>query len=79
MAGELGENLRERLPRILARGDGDQFRVRMVEQQLHQFFAGVTRRADNGDFLRFHLSKNLTVKPMDYTQIKNPPALASGF
>ena len=58
MAGEFGKHLRQRLPGILARGHGDQFRVRMVQQQLHQFFAGITGRADNGDFLRFHFSKS---------------------
>ena len=53
MAGELWENLRERLPGVLARGDGDQFRVRMVQQQPDEFFAGVTGRADDGDFFVF--------------------------
>ena len=57
MAGEFWKNLCERLPGILARGDGDQFRVRMVQEQLHQDFAGITGRADDGDFLHFHLSK----------------------
>ena len=50
-----GKHLRECLPGTLPRGDGDQFRVRMVEQQPHEFFAGVTGRADDGDFLRFHV------------------------
>src|SRR5476649_1720648 len=54
MAGEFWENLRQRLPGILARGHGDQFRVRMVQEQLHQDFAGISRRADDGDFLHFH-------------------------
>jgi hypothetical protein len=31
MAGEFGKHLRERLAGVLARGDGDQFRVRMVQ------------------------------------------------
>ena len=54
MAGELREDLRQRLPGVLARGDGDQFRVRMVQQQPDEFFAGVTGRADDGDFLHSH-------------------------
>ena len=54
MAGEFRKNLRQRLPGVLARGDGDQFRVRMVQQQLHEDFAGVTGRTDDGDFFRFH-------------------------
>ena len=57
MTGELGEDLRQRLPGVLARGDGDQFRVGMVQQQPDEFFAGVTRRADDCDFLRIHISK----------------------
>ena len=57
MAGEFLKNLRERLPGILARGHGDQFRVRMVQEQLHQNFAGITGRADDGDFFRFHFQK----------------------
>ena len=59
MAGEFGKHLRERLPGVLARGDGHQFRVRMVQQQLHQFFAGITGRADDGDFFRFHFQKSI--------------------
>jgi hypothetical protein len=54
VAGEFGEHLRQRLPGVLARGDGHQFRVRMVQEQLHQNFAGVTGRADDGNFFRFH-------------------------
>ena len=50
MAGKFRKNLRERLPGILARGDGDQFRVRMILQQLYQNFAGVTGRTNDGDF-----------------------------
>jgi len=29
----------------------------MVQEQLHQNFAGVTRRADDGHFFRFHFQK----------------------
>jgi hypothetical protein len=57
MAGEFWENLRQRLAGILARGDGNQFRVRMVQQQPDQFFAGITGRADDGDFFSFHFLK----------------------
>jgi hypothetical protein len=62
VAGEFGEHLRERLPGVLARGDGHQFRVRMVQQQPDEFLAGVTGRADDGDFFRFHFQKILTAK-----------------
>ena len=55
MAGEFREHLRQRLPGVLARGDGHQFRVRMVQQQADEFFAGITRRADDGNFFRFHI------------------------
>jgi len=58
MAGELWEHLRQRLAGILARGHGDQFRVRMIQQQLHQDLAGITRRADDRHFFRFHFLKN---------------------
>jgi hypothetical protein len=51
MAGEFGKDLAERLPGALARGDGDEFGVRMIEQQPDEFFAGVTGRTNNGDFL----------------------------
>ena len=54
MAGEFRENLRQRLPGVLARGHGHQFRVRMVQQQPDEFLAGVTGRADDGNFFRFH-------------------------
>ena len=54
MVGEFGEHLRQRLPGILARGDGDQFRMRMIRQQLHQHFAGITGSTDDGDFFNFH-------------------------
>jgi hypothetical protein len=57
VSGEFGKNLRERLPGVLARGDGDEFRVRVVEEQLHEDFAGVTGRTDDGDFFRFHFLK----------------------
>jgi hypothetical protein len=57
VAGKFRENLRQRLPGVLARGDGDQFRMRMVQEQLHQNFAGVTRRTDDGHFFRFHFQK----------------------
>ena len=65
MAGEPGENLRERLPGVLARGDGHQFRMRMVEQQPDQFLAGITGRADDGDFLCFHLTFLLPQRQRD--------------
>ena len=61
MAGEFRENLRQSLPGILARGDGDQFRVRMVQEQLHQNFAGITRRADDGHFLSISFRLSFTV------------------
>jgi hypothetical protein len=35
--------------------------MRMVQQQLHQNFAGVTGCADNGDFFRFHFDLSFTV------------------
>jgi hypothetical protein len=31
--------------------------MRMVQEQLHQNFAGVTRRADDGHFFCFHFQK----------------------
>ena len=55
MAGEFWENLRQRLAGVLARGDGGQFRVRMRQQQAHQFLAGITGGADDADF-HFHHS-----------------------
>jgi hypothetical protein len=57
MAGKFGEHLRERLPGVLARGHGHQLHVRMVQQQPDEFLAGVTGRADDGDFLRIHFQK----------------------
>jgi uncharacterized protein YggL (DUF469 family) len=54
VAGEFREHAGERLPRTLARGDGDQFRMRMVQQQFDKFFAGVTGRPNDGDFLHSH-------------------------
>ena len=48
---ELSEGLRDGLARVLARGDGGEFDVRMREKQPHQFFARITGRADDGDFL----------------------------
>jgi hypothetical protein len=57
VAGEFGKHLRERLPGVLARRDGDEFRVRMVEQQLHKDFAGITGRTDDGDFFCIHFQK----------------------
>ena len=33
--------------------------MRMRQEQAHQFFAGVTRRTDNGDFL--HIQQSITV------------------
>jgi hypothetical protein len=68
MAREFGKDLRQRLPGVLARGDGNQFRVRMVQEQLHQNFAGVTRRTDDGDLFRFHFQKILTTKYTKYTK-----------
>ena len=61
MAGESGKNPGERLTRILARSDGAQFRVRMRQQEPHEFLTGVTGGANNCDFdrsFRFHFSKN---------------------
>ena len=52
MIREFGENLRDRLPGVLARRHCGQFRVRMRQQQPYQFFARVTGRADDGDI--FH-------------------------
>jgi hypothetical protein len=52
MAGEFREDLRERLPGLLTRGDGGEFDVRMMQQQAHEFLAGVTGGADDGCF--FH-------------------------
>ena len=68
MAGKFGKHLRERLTGIRARGDRDQFRMRMVQQQLHQNFAGITGRTDDGDFFRFHLQKILTAKYTNHTK-----------
>ena len=77
-----GKNLRQRLPGILARGHGDQFRVRMGQQQPHQFLAGITGGADNGDFFSFHFQKfnhesrepheNLSAAPFCYS---HPPLM----
>jgi hypothetical protein len=57
VAGEFGKNLRERLPGILARSHGHKFSVRMIQQQPDKFFAGVTGRANDGDFFRIHFQK----------------------
>jgi hypothetical protein len=46
--------LGERLAGVLTRGDRDQFHVRMNQNPLDQFFAGITGRTDDGDFFRFH-------------------------
>ena len=54
VARKFGEHLRERLPGVLARGHGHQLHVGMVQQQPDEFLAGVTGRADDGDFLRIH-------------------------
>ena len=54
MMGEFRKDLRQRLPGVLARGDGGQLGVRMRQQQPDQFLAGVTRRAHDGDFF-FHI------------------------
>ncbi len=55
--GELRKDLRQRLPGVLARGDGGQFRVRMRQEQAHEFFAGVTRRTDDGYLFGLHHKK----------------------
>ena len=52
MVANFGKDLRERLAGVLARGDRRQFHVRMRQQQPHEFLAGITGRADNGDFDR---------------------------
>ena len=50
MMGEFRKNLRQSLAGILARGHGGQFRVRMRQEQTHQFLTRVTGRPDNPDF-----------------------------
>ena len=82
VAGELRKNLRQRLAGILARGHGHQFRVGMMQQQPDEFLAGVTGRADDGDFLGFHIAfLFLPQRRKDaekILQIKNPAGFASG-
>jgi hypothetical protein len=66
MIGEFWKDLGKGLAGVLPGSDGHQLRMRMREQQAHQFFAGVTRSADNRDLLIFHKHK------------KTPPGSASG-
>jgi hypothetical protein len=42
----------------------------MVQQQFDQFLAGVARRADDGNFLRFHF-QNLTTNHTNHTNISS--------
>ena len=46
---ELSEGLRDGLASVLARGDGGEFGVRVVEEQAHQFFAGVAGGTHDSD------------------------------
>src|ERR1051325_1646477 len=46
---EFRKDLRDRLAGVLAGSDGGEFSVRMGEQQPNQFFARITRGADDSD------------------------------
>ncbi len=50
MVAEFGKDLGERLPGVLARGDGGEFDVGMREEQAHKFLAGITGGANNSNF-----------------------------
>jgi hypothetical protein len=52
--------LRDGLPRVLARGNGDELRVWMHKHESHEFFARVTGRADDADF---HDVKGVSMHP----------------
>src|SRR5688500_10150989 len=62
---EPGKDLRETLPRVLARCDRGQFGVRMRQEQAHEFLAGITRRADNPNLYRtsIHCLNNMFPRP----------------
>ena len=63
MVGELREDLRQRLPGVLARGDGGQFRVRMRQEQPDEFLARVPGRTDDGDLFAFIIKKPRRIEP----------------
>ena len=48
LTGKAGENMRS-LAGVLARGDCSQFGLRMVQESMDEFFAGVARGPDDGD------------------------------
>ena len=45
---EARENFGQRLSRVLARGNGGEFHVRVSQEQSHEFLAGIAGRADHG-------------------------------
>ena len=49
-----GKTVRERLPRELARSERDEFHARMPDEQPHEFLAGISAGADDGDFFEIH-------------------------
>ena len=51
MAREARKDLCNGLSRILPRGDRRELDVRMVEQEADEFFAGISGRSNDGDFL----------------------------
>jgi len=57
MMGEAGEDLRQRPPGVLARGDGGEFNVRVRQEQADEFFARVSRGAHDGYWFGIHHKK----------------------
>ena len=49
LSGKAGENLRESLADVLARGNRSQFGLRMMQEPMDEFFAGIAGGTDDGD------------------------------
>ena len=84
MAGKFGKDFCEWLACLLARSDGGQFSVWMLEEQAHEFFAGITRGANDCYFDRtFHFVRSYrsgaAQRSKFYDQIKKPAGVAGGL